>query len=87
MRYIAFTVQLLLWLTIAASPTIAGVIIGFILSMQAGDSYSLIVPLCGFIGFVIGGLWAEHIRKSIGLSAFLGRLIGMPELQDNDKKN
>lgn len=87
MKFIAFTVQLLLWLAIAASPTIAGVIIGFILSMQAGDSYSLLVPLCGFIGFIIGGLWTERIRKTIGLSAFLGRLTGMPELKDNNKKD
>jgi len=48
MKFIGFTAQLLLWLTIAASPTITGVIIGFILSMQAGDFYSLTVPLCGF---------------------------------------
>jgi len=87
MKYIAFIAQSLLWLTVAASPTLAGLIVGFILSMQAGDLYSLTVPLCGFVGFIIGGVWAERIRKTIGLSAFLGKLIGMRELRDNDKKN
>jgi len=87
MKYIAFIAQSLLWLTVAASPTLAGVIVGFILSMQAGDLYSLTVPLCGFVGFIIGGLWAERIRKTIGLSAFLGKLIGMRELRDNDKNS
>jgi len=87
MKYIAFIAQSLLWLTVAASPTLAGLIVGFILSMQAGDLYYLTVPLCGFVGFIIGGVWAERIRKTIGLSAFLGKLIGMRELRDNDKKN
>lgn len=85
MKFIAFIVQSLLWLTIAASPTLAGLTIGFILSLQAGDSFNLSALLCGFIGFIIGGFWAERIRKTMGLSAFLGRLIGMPELRDSDK--
>ena len=87
MKFTAFIVQSLLWLTIAASPTLVGLIIGFILSLQAGDLYSLTVPLCGFIGFIFGGFWAERIRNKMGLSAFLGRLIGMPELRDNDKNS
>ena len=87
MKFLAFIAQSLFWLAIAASPTIAGFIIGFILSMQAGELYSLTVPLCGFVGFIIGGLWAERIRKTIGLSAFLGRLAGMRELRDSDKNS
>jgi hypothetical protein len=58
-----------------------------IVSMQAGELYSLTVPLCGFVGFIIGGLWAERVRKTIGLSTFFGRLIGMRELKDNDKRH
>jgi len=87
MKFLAFIAQSLLWLTIAASPTLAGVIIGFIISMQAGDLYSLTVPFCGFIGFVIGGLWAERIRKTIGLSAFLGRLMGARDFKGSDKNS
>jgi hypothetical protein len=87
MKFIACIAQSLLWLTVAASPTIAGLIVGFILSMQAGDVYILTVPLCALVGFIIGGIWAERIRKTIGLSAFLGRLIGMRELRDSDKNS
>jgi multisubunit Na+/H+ antiporter MnhE subunit len=87
MKFLAFIAQSLLWLTVAASPTLAGVIIGFILSMQAGDLYSLTVPFCGIVGFILGGFWAERIRKTIGLSTFLGRLTGMRELRDSDKNN
>ncbi len=77
MKFVALFVYSLLWLMLAASPTIAGLIIGFILSAQAGDLYSLTVPLCGFAGFIIGALWAERIRKTIGLAAFFGRLSGV----------
>ena len=87
MKFIAFIAQSLLWLAIAASPTLVGIIVGFLLSMQAGDLYSLIVPLCGFVGFLIGGFWAERIRNTIGLSAFLGRLSGMRELKDDNKNS
>jgi hypothetical protein len=87
MKFLALLAQSLLWLTVAVSPTLIGIIIGVLLSMQAGDLYSIRVPFCGFIGFVIGGLWAEKIRKTIGLSAFLGRLIGMRESQGSDKNS
>jgi len=36
---------------------------------------------------IIGGLWAERIRKTIGLSVLLGRLIGMRELRYSDKNS
>ncbi len=87
MKFLAFIAQLLLWLAVAVSPTIVGLIIGFIISMQAGDLYSLTVPLCGLGGFIVGGLWAEKVRKTIGLPAFFGRLIGMRELKDSDKNS
>ena len=81
MRSTAFFVQALLWLTVAGSPTLIGVIIGFLLGLQADELYSLRVPMCGTIGFIIGGLWAERIRRTTGLSTFLGRLIGMSEFR------
>jgi len=87
MKLFAFVAQSLLWLVIAASPTLVGLIAGFILSSQAGDLYNFAVPICGIIGFIFGGMWAEHIRKTIGLSAFLGRISGIPELNNKDKKH
>jgi len=87
MKFLALLAQSLLWLTVAASPTLIGIIIGVLLSMQAGELFTLRVPFCGFIGFVIGGLWAERIRKTIGLSTFLGKLTGMPELNKTNKNS
>lgn len=81
MKFIEYLVQGLLWLLVALSPTLAGVILGFIISFQAGDIYSSTVPLVGLIGFVVGATWAERVRKTIGLTTFFGRLLGTPELK------
>lgn len=61
MKFTAFIVQSLLWLTIAASPT--------------------------FLGLIIGGFWADHIRNGIGLSTFLGRLTGVSESRKNNNNS
>lgn len=87
MKFFAFIAQSLLWLSIAASPTLAGLIVGFLLSSQDGDSQSIIIPLWTIIGFIIGAFWAERIRRTVGLSTFLGRLTGMSEFRDNDKNS
>ena len=81
MKFIALFVQSLLWLSIALSPTLIGIFVGAILTFNlAGQLSELALPLCSVLGFIIGALWAERIRKTIGLSAFLGRLVGHREI-------
>ena len=77
MKIIALLVQALLWGSIAFSPTLVGVAIGIILKFSfAGLVSKLALPVCIAIGFIVGGIWAERIRKTIGLSMFFGRLNG-----------
>ncbi|MBM7073571.1 hypothetical protein JQC92_16270 [Shewanella sp. 202IG2-18] len=65
-----------MWLSVAFSPTLFGALIGVVLNFNlTGQSGELALPVCTLVGFIVGGLWAERIRKTIGLSAFLGRLI------------
>ncbi len=68
-------VALLLWLGISISPTIIGVGVGAVVGLSNG-MLEMAILVCGCIGFIIGGLWAEKIRKSTGLAHFWGRLIG-----------
>ncbi|WP_267463719.1 hypothetical protein [Shewanella sp. TC10] len=35
------------------------------------------VPMMALVGFVLGAMWAERIRNTVGLSHFFGRLVGM----------
>ena len=75
-------IHAIFWLQIAASPTIGGIVLGLILS--GGNPKHFSVPLCGMIGFFLGSFWAERVRKTVGLSAFFGRLIALPEMPDNE---
>jgi len=85
MRLVACFVQSLLWLSIACSPTLIGAFIGVMLSLQSGDVYSLNVPLWAAVGFLIGAYSAEHVRKTIGLSHFFGRLLGARDIPNKTK--
>ena len=77
MNIIAKFVHLLLWLSVALSPTLFGVMIGVVLKFNlTGQLSELALPVCSAIGFALGAIWAERIRKTVGLSAFLGRLVG-----------
>ena len=84
MRNFAYLVYALLWLTITLSPTIIGISLGFLISAQAGDTLNSSVFIVGMIGFLFGVRWAEHVRKTIGLSQFFGRISGTPELNKKD---
>ncbi|GIU19207.1 MULTISPECIES: hypothetical protein [Shewanella] len=76
MRLVSLFVYSLQWLAIAASPTLLGLFVGVVLSLQSGQLNSLTVIAWGAVGFIIGGFWAERIRKQTGLSEFFGRLAG-----------
>ena len=76
MRFVSLFVYSLQWLAIAASPTLLGLFLGAALSLQSGGFNSLTIVAWGMVGFIIGGFWAERIRKHTGLSEFFGRLAG-----------
>ncbi|WP_299801890.1 hypothetical protein [uncultured Shewanella sp.] len=83
MKFIAGFVHALQWLAIAASPSLVGAFIGVIISLQSEQIYSNMVPLWTAVGFIAGAFWAEHLRKTIGLSYFFGRLLGARDLPKN----
>lgn len=88
MNIIAKFVHLLLWLAVAMSPTLIGVAVGFIAKFNlSGQLSELAIPVCSTLGFILGALWAEHTRKTIGLSAFLGRLVGHRDIDGLPTKN
>jgi hypothetical protein len=77
MKIIALFVQALLWLSVAFSPTLLGIFVGVILKFNlTGQLSDLALPVFSVVGFALGALWAERIRKTVGLSTFLGRLNG-----------
>ncbi|RYV01116.1 hypothetical protein SOPP22_16275 [Shewanella sp. OPT22] len=75
MKFIEYFVLTFLWCGVAISPTLLGGIIGAVV----GNSNGLLVETMSIgaaLGFGFGVNWAEQIRITIGLSVFLGRLLG-----------
>ncbi|MGB0893857.1 MAG: hypothetical protein ACPGUD_05565 [Parashewanella sp.] len=64
-----------LWLGVAISPTIFGVIMGVFIGFSNG-MLETAVMVCATLGFGYGALWAEKVRRTIGLLNFWSRLIG-----------
>ncbi|MCL1077073.1 hypothetical protein D5R81_14690 [Parashewanella spongiae] len=75
MKLVEKFVALLLWLGISASPTLIGILLGGVVGLSNG-LLEMSILVCGGVGFFIGGLWAEKVRRSTGLAHFWGRLIG-----------
>ncbi|MGS0681005.1 hypothetical protein [Shewanella sp. 0m-4] len=83
MKFIGWLVHSLQWLAVALSPTLLGTFIGIAISLQSGQLNAYMLALWAAIGFLIGAFWAEHVRKTVGLSLFFGRLAGA---RDRPKK-
>jgi len=85
MSLVAAFVQLCLWLSIALSPTLLGAILASIISYQLGEFSPGYLAFGCVVGGIIGTLWAERIRRTVGLSQFLGRLLGTPDIDGPSK--
>ena len=80
MKIVALFVQICLWFSIVLSPALLGLLMGGLLASQQSQT-SLNVPLIGLtLGALLGTIWAEYIRRTHGLSQFLGRLVATPDI-------
>lgn len=67
------------WLWIVAASIGVAVIAGFALTHFIFDDYYLeLATLFSIIGGVMGVIWAERVRKRIGLDKFFGAITGAP---------
>lgn len=78
-----YFIHALLWLQIAAAPTVGGLALGWLVS--GGSPNHPTTFACGCLGVVLGVFWAEHIRKTVGLSGFFGRVIA--QSQNSEKEH
>jgi len=80
LKIIAVFVHICLWLKVAISPVLIGAATSAIICIVRGEINIYIVTSFTGVGLIVGIFWAEKIRRTIGLSAFHGRLIGNPEI-------
>jgi len=86
LKFVARFVHVLLWLKVAVSSMLAGVFVAAVICIFRDDISTSVIATFSGIGLFIGIVWAEKIRRTIGLSNFHGRLIGHPEIDGSRKK-
>ena len=71
----------LFYLQIVVTPIVFIGLLGTIsLNFLEYDSAFIIICGCIFIGLVLGILWAERIRKTLGIVTFHAYLLSTPEI-------
>lgn len=78
---VGYGVFICLYLQIALVPTafLALLSIALFEYFPADTALNYIYAFCGF-GFVLGVMWAEHIRKKYSIFGFHGYLLNHPEI-------
>ncbi len=70
--------QVVLWLKVALSPTLFAALLGLAFCIVREDITPEPIIIAASIGFAIGAIWAEYIRRTRGLLEFHSRLLGRP---------
>ena len=84
-KLVAAFVQVLLWLRLALSPVLGSAVVAFIICYSMNELNIIVISICLSIGLIIGFIWAEKIRRNVGLSYFLGKLIAHQEIDGPGK--
>ena len=81
MRILRPILEIIGWLQIAASPIVAGLIIGSIIYLAKTDTIGFIIGIIiDLTGLVVGVVWATKVWRREGTVNFVSRLLGTPEL-------
>ena len=83
LKTIAYFIEIINWLKIVLSPTLLGVILGYIIYYNFPTHYGLVasISLSG-LGLILGILWANKIWKSKGTSFFMSRVEASPDIDE-----
>lgn len=70
------------WLKIVASPTIFGVVIGFIVykTLEESNRGALLFGFISAIGLILGIIWANKIAKKHGTTNYLSKVDASPDI-------
>ncbi len=78
-------IEVLCWLRIAASPTILGIVLGFLMLKAFGQPYGIWAGASVAVaGLLVGIVWATRVWKKKGTSNFMSRMDASP---DFDKRS
>ncbi len=84
-KILAIIIESIYWLWTFISPFLLISLIGFFLWLTTRNIIFLYV--FGLLGLVIGVYFAERIRKKVGSSKFMGKLLSTPEFEEQKKES
>jgi hypothetical protein len=72
LKFIAILIEALSWLTIFLSPFLVFLFVGIYFYLSSKTTLAF---FCALAGIILGIIISEKVRKTIGCSAFLGKLM------------
>jgi len=87
MKIIEFITELFAWVQIAASPTIIGLIIGFLVynKYQVEKGIFLGISIAS-LGLIVGIVWATRIWKKRGTVEFMSKVSSNSEFYEPEEE-
>ncbi len=87
-----YTIEVIYWLKIVASPLLAGLGLGAnIYFNNSNDITMTIWFILGVVGLIVGIIWATRVWKRYGTSRYISKIQRTPELdppdEDDEVKN
>ncbi|MBL7765760.1 MAG: hypothetical protein JNJ58_06695 [Chitinophagaceae bacterium] len=87
MKIFETLIEVLHWGKIAASPTLIGGILGWIVYLKFPGMLGMILGVSlALAGLIFGIIWATRVWKEVGTTTFMSRLIATPELDAVEEK-
>lgn len=77
-RVFYFVIESIFWFAIFLSPMLFFGIMAAIIYSNIKEIFWAVLVL--LIGFMLGVLWAEHIRKKYGCSRYISKILSTPDI-------
>ena len=79
-------IEVIFWIAIFGSPMLGGISVAFLIFLSWPDMEWLSIVFVG-LGFVVGIVFAERVRRKYGCTRFMSRLLSTPDVSPSDTYN
>ena len=88
-RFLELLVEIFSWLSIVASPTLIGLILGALFYLKCKNTFIGILGgiLIATIGLILGIIWANKMKKKYGATNFMAGINATTELDYTKTQN
>jgi hypothetical protein len=76
-------IEIIFWVAVFSSPLLIGIAIAFVIDISSQKLVWLSIIIVS-LGFVLGIVFAELVRRKYGCTRFMSRLIATPDIWPTD---